>query len=239
MKIALIGYGKMGKEIEALAKERGHDVPLIIDIDNADDLNPANLEEVDVAIEFTVPDAAVDNYKKCFDSGVPVITGTTGWLDKYDEVVRECQEANTSFFYAPNFSLGVNVFFKVNSYLAKIMNKLNDYEVDITEVHHTQKLDAPSGTAIHLANDIVSLMDRKKRWELDGAKEDDNISIKAVRENKVPGIHTIHYESPVDNIEITHSAKSRKGFVMGAVLASEFIAKQNPGIYSMDDLLEI
>lgn len=239
MKIALIGYGKMGKEIEQIAVERGHDIDLIIDIDNRHELNPENLKNIDVAIEFTLPSAAIDNFKECFKGNVPVVTGTTGWLDQFDEIKSICKSQQKGLFFAPNFSLGVNVFFKINEYLAKIMDQLEDYDLDITETHHVHKKDAPSGTAIKLAEDVLEHVKRKTKWELsDHNVKNDAVKIKAIREDNVPGIHTIHYESMVDDIIITHSAKSRKGFALGAVLAAEFM-KGKQGVYDMNDLLQI
>ncbi|MFW6248588.1 MAG: 4-hydroxy-tetrahydrodipicolinate reductase [Bacteroidota bacterium] len=239
MNIVIIGYGKMGQEIEKIARERGHQIPLIIDIENQNDLNEKNLAEIDVAIEFTIPENAIPNYQRCFEGKTPVVSGTTGWLDRFNEVKDMCLTNDQSFFYAPNFSLGVNIFFKLNQYLAGIMNHFKDYEVDLTEVHHTQKLDAPSGTAIKLAEDLIEKIERKDNWVLENPGQKENINIVAERKDKVPGIHTIHYESDIDEISITHSAKSRKGFAMGSVLAAEFLARQSPGIYNMDDLLDI
>jgi 4-hydroxy-tetrahydrodipicolinate reductase len=237
MNIALIGYGKMGKEIEKIAIARNHTIKLIIDINNPQDLNNDNLKDIDVAIEFTVPHTAIDNYKKCFEANVPVVTGTTGWLDSFNEIKEICQKERKGFFFTPNYSLGVNIFFKVNRFLAKIMNGFTDYDVKMTEVHHTQKLDAPSGTAINLANDIIAELDRKSKYQLDDQHDNpDALVISAVREGQVPGIHIIKYESPMDFIEITHSAKTRQGFALGAVLAAEFMQGKK-GVYSMDDLL--
>jgi len=237
MKIALIGYGKMGKEIEQIAISRNHTVDLTIDITNINDLTIENLKKVDAVIEFTKPETAVDNIRKCFEAGVPIVCGTTGWLDKYDTIINECKSKNQTFFYASNYSLGVNIFFKLNTFLAKIMNNFPQYEVEMEEVHHTQKLDAPSGTAISLAQGIFSELDRKNNWQLDGQDSLEKLKITAIRRDTVPGIHTIKYDSEVDFIEMTHSAKSRKGFALGAVIAAEFIAGKK-GIYSMDDLLK-
>lgn len=238
MNIALIGYGKMGQEIEQIALKRGHQIKLKIDINNYDDLNIDNLKDVDVAIEFTIPKSAINNYKICFDAGVPVVSGTTGWLDQWDEVTSYCNDKNSAFFYASNFSLGVNLFFDLNKKLAKLMNPFDQYQVSMTEVHHTQKLDAPSGTAISLANDVMHEIERVKDWENETTNEKDKMAIVSVREGNVPGIHKIKYESEVDFIEITHDAKSRKGFAFGAVLAAEFINGKN-GILSMKDLLNL
>jgi 4-hydroxy-tetrahydrodipicolinate reductase len=237
MKIALIGYGKMGKEIEQIALSRNHTFPVIIDINNIDEFTTENLRKADVVIEFSKPETAVDNIRKCFEAGIPVVCGTTGWLDKFDDIKAECLKTNNSFFYASNYSLGVNIFFKLNTFLAKIMNGFPQYEVEMEEVHHTQKLDAPSGTAISLANDIFKQIDRKKQWQLDGQDNAEKLKITAIRRDTVPGIHTIKYDSDVDFIEMTHSAKNRKGFALGAVIAAEFIAGKK-GVFSMDDLLK-
>jgi 4-hydroxy-tetrahydrodipicolinate reductase len=238
MKIGLIGYGKMGKEIEKIALERGHTVPLIIDINNTNDLNISNLKEIDVVIEFSIPDSAFQNYKCCFDANVPVVSGTTGWLDKFNDVVEICKTKQKGFFYASNYSLGVNLFFALNKKLAQLMNPFNEYDVVLEEIHHTQKLDAPSGTAITLADDIVASIDRKKTWRLNDFKSTDDLQIVAKRLGKVPGTHTISYDSDVDSIEISHVAKSRKGFALGAVIAAEFM-KGKTGVYGMNDLLGI
>lgn len=238
MKIALIGYGKMGKTIEQIAISRGHEVVCRIDIDNQEDFNSEEFKSADVAIEFTAPKVAVSNYIKAFNSGVSVVSGTTGWTEKMPEVEALCNEKGLAFFWTSNFSLGVNVFFAVNKYLAKIMNQFENYNVSMTEVHHTQKLDAPSGTAISLADDILSQLDRKTSWEL--AEEEtasDKLPIKAIREGQVPGIHTIRYESDVDSITITHDAKSRMGFALGVVLAAEFTCGKK-GMLSMNDMLK-
>lgn len=238
MKIALIGYGKMGKEIEKIALERGHEIALKIDVDNQKDLTVKNLKKCDVAIEFTMPVSAVSNYFTCFEAGIPVVSGTTGWLDRKEEVVAKCTETNGTFFYGSNFSVGVNLFFELNRKLAELMAPREEYDVEMTEVHHTQKLDAPSGTAISLADDILETLNTKKKWVNDQAAARDELNIKSERVGQIPGIHTIRYESDVDFIEITHSAKSRKGFAFGAVLAAEFCLG-NKGILTMKDLLKI
>lgn len=237
MKIALIGYGKMGKEIEQIAVSRGHSVVLTIDITNPYDFTVENLAKADVAIEFTSPGTAVNNYLKCFEAGIPVVSGTTGWLEQRDSVEKACKEKNGCFFYSSNYSLGVNIFFELNRHLAKLMNRYPEYDVSLTEVHHTQKLDAPSGTAISLAEDIISLNDSKTKWTIDNPQSKEELYIKPLREGTVPGIHTIKYNSEVDYIEITHSAYSRKGLAMGAVLAAEFSFGRT-GIFSMNDLLK-
>jgi 4-hydroxy-tetrahydrodipicolinate reductase len=237
MKITLIGYGKMGKEIEQIAISRNHTFPLIIDIDNSNELTIENLRKTDVAIEFSKPETAVANIRKCFEAGVPIVCGTTGWMDKFDDIKNECLKSNNTFFYSSNYSLGVNIFFKINSFLAKIMNNFPQYEVEMEEVHHTQKLDAPSGTAISLANDIIKQINRKTQWQLDGQDSPEKLKISAVRRDTVPGIHTIKYDSEIDFIEMTHSAKNRQGLALGAIIAAEFIADKK-GVYSMDDILK-
>jgi 4-hydroxy-tetrahydrodipicolinate reductase len=237
MNLALIGYGKMGKEIERIALSRGHQIKLVIDINNPEDLTLANLQKCDVAVEFTIPGTAVNNYYKCFEAGIPVVSGTTGWLHRKDEVYEMCKKKDGTFFYGSNFSVGVNLFFELNKKLAELMSGHEEYNVEMTEVHHTQKLDAPSGTAISLAEDIVSKTD-KKGWVNDAVPADTEFNIKSERRGEVPGIHTIKYESEVDYIEITHSAKNRVGFAFGAVLAAEFCLN-NKGILTMKDLLNI
>jgi 4-hydroxy-tetrahydrodipicolinate reductase len=238
MNIALIGYGRMGHEIEKIALERGHKIGLIIDIDNQSDLNAENLKNIDVVIEFTIPKSAIDNFKICFEAGVPVVSGTTGWLDKWDEVVANCNANKSAFFYASNFSLGVNLFFELNRKLAALMKPFNSYKPEMTEVHHTKKLDAPSGTAITLADDIIAGYDQLKGWVNEPSTDGSKLGIVSVREGDVPGIHTIKYESVDDYIEIAHSAKSRVGFAFGAVLAAEFTAGKK-GLLNMNDLLNI
>lgn len=236
MNIALIGYGKMGKTIEQIAQERGHNIVARIDPSTGEDFDGKGFQLADVAIEFTAPDSAFKNYMKCFENNIPVVSGTTGWLDKLELIKEKCATEGQTFFYASNFSLGVNLFFKLNQQLAKMMNHFNSYNVSMEEVHHTQKLDAPSGTAITLAEGIINHLDSKKRWLLEPEQADDAITIKAIREGQVPGIHTIHYESEVDLITIRHEAKSRHGFALGAVLAAEFVQGKK-GFLGMDDLL--
>lgn len=238
MNIALIGYGKMGKEIEKICIERGHTVGLIIDLDNQNDLNNEKLKDVDVAIEFTIPASAVGNFKKCFEAGVPVVAGTTGWLDQLDDIKQICETEKKGFFYASNYSLGVNIFFAVNKYLAKLMNGADGYDVEMTEIHHTQKLDAPSGTAITLAEGLIEGYNKKSKWELDTSSSNDSLMIKAQREGTVPGTHIIEYKSEIDDIYIKHEAHGRKGFAFGAVLAAEFM-KGKAGVYTMEDMLNL
>jgi 4-hydroxy-tetrahydrodipicolinate reductase len=237
MNIALIGYGKMGHAIEEIAGERGHTIVSIIDVDNQNDFDSPQFLSADVAIEFSQPQSAFANYLKCFERNIPVVAGTTGWLTHWEEVKNFCTEGNHTFFYASNYSIGVNIFFAVNKYLAKIMNNFPSYNVRMEEIHHIHKLDSPSGTGITLAEQIIEKSTRKKQWKegLEGA--DDDLMINAIREGEVPGIHEIIYESDVDVINIRHSAKSRKGFAFGAVLAAEFI-KGKKGFLSMNDMLD-
>lgn len=238
MKIALIGYGRMGQEIEKIAIDRGHEIVLKIDITNPADLTIENLKKADVAIEFTMPASACDNYRKCFTAGVPVVSGTTGWLENWEQVTNDCIAQQATFFYASNFSLGVNLFFELNKKLAMLMKPFAEYKAEMTEVHHTKKLDAPSGTAISLANDIIAINEKVKGWALAIDAGADMLPIEAERRGDVPGIHTIKYESVVDYIEITHSAKSRTGFALGAVLAAEFSVGKK-GVLNMRDLLQL
>ncbi len=236
MKIALIGYGKMGHEIEKIALERGHEVVCTIDLHEAEKFDSPAFSSADVAIEFTSPGSALQNYRRAFAAGVPVVSGTTGWLDHLPEIREACEKEGKTFFYASNFSLGVNIFFALNNYLAKIMNHFPGYDVHMEETHHVHKLDAPSGTAITLAEGIMAQLDRKEKWVLDEAGSADELSIKAFREGEVPGNHSVIYESEADSIRITHDAKSRKGFALGAVLAAEF-TKGKSGFLGMNDML--
>lgn len=237
MKIALIGYGKMGREIEQIALSRGHEIVSIIDVNNSEDFNSEAFQSAEVAIEFTAPAVALTNYRKCFEVDMPVVAGTTGWLDHMPEIKKACDNGKT-FFYASNYSLGVNLFFALNKQLAKMMNKFADYDVRMTEIHHIHKLDAPSGTAITLAEGILENVDRKNKWALkDGSNSDEEVAIEALREGEVPGYHSIIYESIVDSITITHDAKSRKGFALGAVIAAEFTAGKM-GFLTMSDMLK-
>ena len=238
MKIAILGYGKMGKIIEKLAKEKGHDIVLKIDDSNLDKLSVVNLKKADVAIEFTGPEAAFRNISLCFDAEIPVVSGTTGWLDKFDEVKERCQSEKLAFFYASNFSLGVNIFFKLNQHLAKIMNKFEGFDVSVDETHHIHKLDAPSGTAITITEDIISAVDRKSDWVKEKTEYTRQIAIKSFREGENPGAHTVSYNSPIENIIITHESKNREGLAQGALLSAEFIIGKT-GVFGMDDLLDI
>lgn len=237
MKIALIGYGKMGKTIEQIALGRGHQIVSIIDINNPEDFQSDAFKSADVAIEFTVPATAFTNYMKSFAAGVPVVSGTTGWLDRIADIKEMCEKEGKTFFYASNFSIGVNIFFTLNKQLAKIMNNFPAYDVRMTETHHIHKLDAPSGTAITLAEGILENIDRKDQWTLETAEQPTDLSIQALREGEVPGIHEIVYESEVDIISIKHDAKSRAGFALGAVIAAEFTAGKK-GFLGMNDLFK-
>ena len=237
MQIALIGYGKMGQEIEKIALERGHNIVCIIDINEEWKFDSPEFRTADVAIEFTSPESAFRNYMRAFAANVPVVSGTTGWLNRLKEVKQLCENERKTMFYASNFSLGVNVFFALNNYLAKIMNHLPEYSVDIEETHHIHKIDAPSGTAITLAEGIFSNIDRKKKWVLRSAQAENEVEIKAYREGEIPGIHTVIYESDIDTIRITHNAKNRKGFALGAVLAAEFTCGKQ-GFLGMEDMLK-
>jgi len=236
MKIALIGYGKMGKEIEKIAVERGHTIVSIIDMDNVNDFESPQFKSADVAIEFSRPDSAYDNYKKCFAANVPVVSGTTGWLEHLNDIKQACEGGKQTFFYASNYSLGVNIFFALNKHLAKIMNKFSDYNVRMEETHHIHKLDAPSGTAITLAEGIIEEIDKKQRWNLEKEELPSDIAIHCIREGEIPGIHEVIYESFSDVISIKHDSKNRKGLALGAVLAAEFTCGKK-GFLTMDNML--
>ncbi|MDR2145307.1 MAG: 4-hydroxy-tetrahydrodipicolinate reductase [Tannerella sp.] len=238
MKIALIGYGKMGRTIEKIALQRRHEIVARIDVDNQGDFASPAFRSADVAIEFTAPSTAFENYLRCFAAGLPVVSGTTGWTSRINEIKNLCETEGRTFFYASNFSIGVNIFFALNKYLARIMNGFPNYDVDMTEIHHIHKLDAPSGTAITLAEDIIYNLERKKAWKLaDGQHGDGDLLITAVREDEVPGTHEIRYTSDVDDITIRHNAQNREGFALGAVLAAEFTAGRK-GFLGMKDLLK-
>lgn len=232
MNIALLGYGKMGKEIEKIAIHRKHSI--VLKIASSDkDFNP---KDIDIAIDFSIPEAAVANISKCLEHNIPVISGTTGWLDKYSVIEELCKKQNGAFIYASNFSLGVNLFFELNKQLSKMMKPFEDYNVAIEEIHHTQKLDAPSGTAISLANDIIA-NSNYTNWKLD-TTEKQTIPITAKRIENVPGTHIIDYNSEIDSIEIKHTAHNRKGFALGAVVAAEWLVGKT-GIFTMQDVLNI
>ncbi len=232
MKIALLGYGKMGKTIARLAAHKNHEI--VATITNTSAIDQLNL--ADVAIDFSVPQAAVNNIMNCIDRNIPVVCGTTGWLEQYDRVTEYCKQKNGSFLYASNFSIGVNLFFELNKKLAQLMSKYEDYSVQIEEIHHTQKLDAPSGTAISLAEDIIK-QSNYTRWKLDQS-DANTIEIKALREADIKGTHTVSYNSNIDSINITHQAHTRDGFALGAILAAEFI-KDKKGIFCMKEVLGI
>lgn len=238
MKIALIGYGKMGKTIEALGLKQGHSFPLCIDINNARDLNPENIKGLDVAIEFSAPFSAADNVKSCLKLGLPVVCGTTGWNDRMEEVKEFCLETKGTFFYASNFSIGVNILFAMNRHLAKIMDKFPQYQVSMEEVHHVHKLDAPSGTGISLAEGIIAERKASTGWTLENNQDPAQIFINAIRKGEVNGIHSVSYTSPLDTISLSHDAKSREAFAAGVLLAASFI-KDQKGIFDMSDMLDI
>ncbi len=237
MKIALIGYGKMGHEIEKVALERGHEIVCIIDENEEQKFDSPQFKSADVAIEFTSPHSAVGNYLKAFAANVPVVSGTTGWMEHLNEIKSACKNDNQTFFYASNFSLGVNIFFALNKQLAKIMNRFSDYNVRMEETHHIHKLDAPSGTAITLAEGILENIDKKTSWKLNETDNEEELKIESFREGEIPGIHSVIYESEADSIRITHDAKSRKGFALGAVLAAEF-TKGKKGFFGKGGYVE-
>jgi 4-hydroxy-tetrahydrodipicolinate reductase len=233
MKIALLGYGKMGKTIEKIAINRGHTIVLKVDKEDTD----YDISQADVAIDFSIPDAAVANISNCLKNGVPIISGTTGWLAHYDSMVALAKETDGAFIYASNFSLGVNIFFELNKTLAKMMSNLSEYNVSMEEIHHTQKLDAPSGTAITLAEAVIENTNYSN-WKLDNTENDSEIPIVAKRIENVPGTHHVTYNSEVDTINISHTAHNRQGFALGAVVAAEWILGKT-GVYSMKDVLNI
>jgi 4-hydroxy-tetrahydrodipicolinate reductase len=238
MKIALIGYGKMGKAIEEIALQRGHTIVLTIDQPNLDDFTKENMKIVDVAIEFTSPHTAFDNVKKCLEFDRPIVCGSTGWTERMDEVKKYCAERNGSFIYSSNYSVGVNIFFEINKKLASLMAAHKDYEVILEETHHTQKRDAPSGTAITLAEQVLETIKRKKRWVNELSDNPEDLEIISQRIDPAPGIHHVKYSSAIDDIEIIHTAHNRKGFAFGAVLAAEFI-KDKKGYFTMKDVLNL
>lgn len=237
MRIMLIGYGKMGKAIEQIALKRGHTVPVKIDMTNIELLKTTTSKDVDVAIEFTQPESAFENIRQCIENGVPVVSGTTGWLEKRPEIEALCKAKGGAFFYASNYSVGVNLFFHFNKYLAKIMNSQPEYDVVMEEIHHTAKKDAPSGTGITLAEGILENITRKKNWVNTEAGGPEELALLSKRIDPYPGEHTVTYKSDIDTIEIKHTAHSREGFATGAVLAAEFTAGKQ-GIFGMDDMLK-
>lgn len=238
MKIALIGYGKMGKAIEEIALQKGHTVVLKVNDENLQDLTEKNLRNADVAIEFTVPASAVDNVILCFKAGVPVVCGTTGWLDRKEEVLATCRKMHGTFLTTTNFSIGVNIFFEVNKQLARLMNEQDHYEVALEETHHIHKKDAPSGTAITLAEGVIDNMRRKEKWLNKESTLPQDLPVISKREDEVPGTHKVKYDSPEDSIEIIHTAYNRKGFAAGALKAAEFIHDKQ-GLFTMKDVLGI
>lgn len=247
MNIALLGYGKMGKIIEKIATDRKHNIVLKIDFYNQQELTVENLKKADVVIEFSTPGSVLSNIKHCFDAGVPVVVGTTGWYEHLPELKKQCAEGNNTLLYASNFSIGVNVFFYVNKVLAKLMNKYSYYDVQVEEIHHTQKLDSPSGTAITIAEGIIENLDAKKEWvnilsaEGSDVAEDkvnnDQLLIESFRVDSIPGTHTVIYDSEVDMIEFKHTAHNRNGFALGAVLAAEWI-KDKKGFFSVEEMFD-
>ena len=240
MKFALIGYGKMGKTIEQviLGQDKSDEVVLRIGEENLDDLTIANLQKADVAIEFTRPDAAIGNINLCFEARVPVVVGTTGWLNKLHEVTKSCTDNNGALFYSPNYSIGVNIFFEINRRLALLMNKQPQYEVQLEEIHHTEKIDAPSGTAIRAAELILAELDTKSSWQLNQINSQAELLITALRQPNVPGTHSITFSSHVDEIKLIHQAKNRLGFAEGAVLAARWLVGKR-GVFEMKDLLSL
>lgn len=237
MKILILGYGKMGKAIEEIAEDRGHTITHKININNTQALKFIDSKDIDVAIEFSQPDAAFENASYCLNNGIPIVSGTTGWLGRKEEVEALCKEKNGTFFYASNFSLGVNLFFKLNEILAGMMEQHPIYKTNITEIHHTEKLDSPSGTAITLAEGLINSLSSKKQWLNEPSDKDDVVPIVSRREPDVPGTHIIEYISDIDEIEIKHTAKSRTGFALGAVLVAEWILEKK-GVLSMKDFMK-
>lgn len=237
MNILILGYGKMGKAIEELAVDRGHVVKHKININNTNALKFIDASEVDVAIEFSEPSAAFENVKYCIEKGIPVVCGTTGWLDKKPEIETLCQEKGGGFFYASNFSLGVNIFFHINKILANIMSKHSGYRATITETHHTEKKDAPSGTAITLAEDLIKALEPVKSWVNEYTEVENLLPIVSLRKEHVPGTHVVRYTSDIDDIEIKHIAHSRTGFALGAIMVAEWLSDKK-GIFGMNDFLK-
>jgi 4-hydroxy-tetrahydrodipicolinate reductase len=242
MKIALLGYGKMGQIIERFALERGHEIVLKINIDNVEDFTVANLEKADIAIDFSAPDAAVANIYKCFEANLPVVVGTTGWYGELQKIKNDCLSSNNTLIYGSNFSIGVNLFFQLNKVLAKLMNNYPAYEVQVEEIHHTQKLDSPSGTAMTVAEDIIEQIERKNEWvnelignEMPKAIQSNHLLIESHRIENVPGTHTVVYSSEVDEIEIKHTAHNRAGFALGALVAAEWLQNKK-GFYNIADI---
>jgi 4-hydroxy-tetrahydrodipicolinate reductase len=238
MQIALIGYGKMGKMIEEVAVKRGHRISMRISSQNKDLFTKDNLVKTDIAIEFTAPQSAFENVKACIDFNIPVVSGSTGWNQQLPQIIKYCTEKSGSFLHASNFSIGVNIFFQINEKLAQLMSSHNDYDIIIKEIHHTQKKDAPSGTAVTIAEQILSLVKRKKQWVNDYPSRPEQLSIISERTDPAPGTHSVKYTSAIDDIEIIHTAHNRMGFAIGAVLAAEYIADKQ-GIFTMKDVLRL
>lgn len=236
LKIAIIGYGKMGKAIEEIALQKGHQVVLKINSENRQELTVENLQKADVAIEFTNPEAVVQNIIKCLDAEIPVVSGSTGWLDRWHEIEKHCDEKGGTFLYASNFSVGVNIFFEINTRLAELMARHPGYDVSIEEIHHTQKKDAPSGTAITLAEQVIKGFPKKTAWVKENSSRENELVITSKRIDPAPGTHSVKYSSDIDDIEIIHTAHNRKGFASGAVLAAEFVPGKK-GILFMKDVL--
>lgn len=237
MKIALLGYGKMGKEIEQIALNRGHEIVLKVNSSNAT-FSLEDLRKADVAIEFSRPESVVNNIRSCFNAGIPVVVGTTGWYQHFNEITRVCENENQAMLYATNFSVGVNIFFELNKRLAEMMNRHMHYEVLIEETHHTQKLDAPSGTAITIAEGILEKIERKDQWVNENSEVDNHLNIISHRIENVPGTHVVKYHSAIDDIEIKHTAHNRKGFATGAVIAGEWLIGKK-GMFTMRDVLQL
>lgn len=237
MNIALIGYGKMGKEIELIALSRGHKIVLKVDAANASTYSAKDLQQADAAIEFSSPKAAINNIYKCFEAEIPVIVGTTGWLSELEEVMERCLMKNQTLFYASNYSIGVNLFFQLNSWLAKLMNNYPGYHVSMEEIHHVHKVDSPSGTAITLANQLIEDLKMKDKWVNTSSENKNELEIISKRIDEVPGTHTVTYSSAVDEITISHIAHSRKGFALGAVIAAEWVLHKK-GVFGMADLMQ-
>jgi 4-hydroxy-tetrahydrodipicolinate reductase len=238
MKIALIGYGKMGKAIEQIAVEQGHEIVLKISADNLQDCTIGNIQKADVAIEFTSPESAIQNLRICIDAGVPVVCGSTGWVAQEEEIKNYCTTKNGTLLYSSNFSIGVNIFFAINKKLASLMQAHKSYNVSISETHHTAKLDAPSGTAITIAQQILENNNNKNKWVLGSANNNTDLPITSIRENPAPGTHSVLYSSAIDDIEIIHTAHSRAGFATGALAAAVFLQNRK-GIFTMSDVLNI
>jgi 4-hydroxy-tetrahydrodipicolinate reductase len=236
MKIALLGYGKMGKEIEKIALSRGHSIVLKINDENLQELTDANLKKADVAIEFSTPETAVRNIHHCFSVNAPIVVGTTGWLEKWDEIIKSCKVNEQTLFYASNYSLGVNLFFALNRQLAKMMNNYKEYDVDMTEIHHVHKKDKPSGTGITLAKELIEYFHAKRQWINEPSQNKTDLYVNSIRTDEVPGTHTVRYFSDIDDIEIKHVAHNRKGFALGAVMAAEWV-RDKKGVFGMEEML--